>query len=45
MIDGIKPDEKLHDFILHFQALTGVPISGKIRFQLSFFVEQFKEIE
>jgi len=45
MIDGLKPEESLHDFILHFEPTTGVPISGNIRLQISFYVQQFSQID
>ena len=42
---GLNPNESIHDFILHFEPTTGVPIGGNIRLQISFYMFQNKEIE
>lgn len=41
---GLKPDSNLHEFILHFEPNSGVPIAGEIKLQISFFMSQNDKI-
>ena len=42
---GLKPNASLHDFFLHFEPTSGVPIEGNIRFQISFYAFQNDKID
>ena len=44
-IEGMVPDQELHDFLIHFEPTTGVPLGGNIRLQISFYVPNSQYIE
>lgn len=44
-VSGLAPNSDEHDFVLHFEPVTGVPISGAIRLQINFFMPQSDKIE
>ena len=37
-IDGLEANENIHDFVLHFEPNSGVPVAGNIRLQINFFM-------
>jgi lysosome membrane protein 2 len=43
-IDGMMPNQDIHDFVLHFEPTAGVPIAGNIRLQINFFMIRNEKI-
>ncbi|CAF0919380.1 unnamed protein product [Brachionus calyciflorus] len=43
-VKGLKPDNNLHDFVIHFEPTTSVPLGGNIRLQVSFYMPQNDKI-
>lgn len=44
-LNGLKPDQNLHDFILSFEPTSGVPLRGNIRFQCNSYMFQSSKID
>ncbi|CAF1030388.1 unnamed protein product [Brachionus calyciflorus] len=44
-VDGLTPNKDIHDFIIHFEPTTGVPIGGNVRLQINFYLTQHDEID
>ncbi|CAF0919401.1 unnamed protein product [Brachionus calyciflorus] len=44
-VNGLNPDKNKHDFILHFEPISGTSIGGKARLQVNFYVSQNKNID
>ncbi|CAF0832095.1 unnamed protein product [Brachionus calyciflorus] len=43
-LKGLQPDNNLHDFVIHFEPTTAVPLGGNIRLQVSFYLLQHDKI-
>lgn len=43
-VKGLKPDQNKHDFVIHFEPTTSVPLGGNIRLQISFYLLQNDKI-
>ncbi|RNA35694.1 scavenger receptor class B member 1 isoform X1 [Brachionus plicatilis] len=42
---GLKPDKDKHDFIIHYEPISGTPIEGNVRLQISVFLFRNKNID
>ncbi|RNA35695.1 lysosome membrane 2-like [Brachionus plicatilis] len=43
-LSGLNPNQSIHDFLLHFEPTTSVPLGGNIRLQISFYLLQNDKI-